>query len=467
MPISASRLSRRSFLALSGAGAVGAATTTFAMPAWAVDATRPGAVRPPRLTGQDRQIINRIRPARAVDDLTYLTEVIGQRYTGTPGEDRAADYIAAQLDQAGYTVEVERFAVPDRRIGTLSGAGLDARFGWGVGSAAEAVQDVTVSGSLRLAPSSSPADLPVDLTGVVIMRVVTQTEDVTPLAVAAAERGAVAVIATRRDATAPSQAPAFVPRLTVPRVDIPVVGVSQVQKEQLLGLLRAGEARLTVTTMEYRDTRSSNVIGTRPGRKGAAGRTRDRVMVGAHYDSVIGSRGANDNGSGTALCLELARVMAASPTVADLSFGFWGSEEVGLVGSRHHARNLADAERARLRGVFNNDMIATSWEPAEKYWLLELNGRSNPVNQAVLAAGDRLGYRTKMGEIFPMGRSDHASFSEVGVDSGNFGWLHRDGFFLEPEYHSSDDTVARNISLERLTVSMEIQGCAAYALATS
>ena len=47
-----------------------------------------------------------------------------------------------------------------------------------------------------------------------------------------------------------------------------------------------------------------------------------------------------------------------------------------------------------------------------------------------------------MGEIFPMGRSDHASFSEVGVDSGNFGWLHRDGFFLEPEYHSSDDTVA-------------------------
>ena len=59
------------------------------------------------------------------------------------------------------------------------------------------------------------------------------------------------------------------------------------------------------------------------------------------------------------------------------------------------------------------------------------------------------------------------TFSEVGVDSGNFGWLHRDGFFLEPEYHSSDDTVARNISLERLTVSMEIQGCAAYALATS
>jgi len=467
MPPSASRLSRRSLLALGGAGAVGAATAAFALPAWAVDARRPGALRPPRLTGQDRQIIQRIRPVRAVEDLTHLTEVIGQRYTGTPGEDRAADHIAAQLDRAGYTVETERFAVPDRRIGTLEGPGLDERFGWGVGSAAEAVQDVTVTGPLRLAPSASPADLPADLTGVVLMRVVTQTEDVTPLAVAAAERGAVAVLATRRDAAAPAQAPAFIPRLTVPRVDLPVVGVGQVQKQQLLGLLERGEVRLTVTTMEYRDTRSTNVIGTRAGRKGPAHGPRERVMVGAHYDSVIGSRGANDNGSGTALCLELARVMSTVPTTADLSFGFWGSEEVGLVGSRHHARNLPEAERTRLRGVFNNDMIATSWEPSEKYWLLELHGRANPVNRAVLAAGDRLGYRTKMGEVFAMGRSDHASFSEVGVDSGNFGWLHRDGFILEPEYHSSDDTVARNISVERLTVSMEIQGCAAYALATA
>ena len=44
-------------------------------------------------------------------------------------------------------------------------------------------------------------------------------------------------------------------------------------------------------------------------------------------------------------------------------------------------------------------------------------------------------------------------------------WLHTDGFILEPEYHSSDDTVANNISVERLTVAMEIQGAAAYALA--
>ena len=39
-------------------------------------------------------------------------------------------------------------------------------------------------------------------------------------------------------------------------------------------------------------------------------------------------------------------------------------------------------------------------------------------------------------------------------------------FILEPEYHSSDDTVKENISVERRMAAMEIQGCAAYALAS-
>lgn len=66
----------------------------------------------------------------------------------------------------------------------------------------------------------------------------------------------------------------------------------------------------------------------------------------------------------------------------------------------------------------------------------------------------------------PRGSSDHQSFSEVGVDSGNFSWRGVETpALLEPEYHSADDTIAANISLERLTVSMEIQGSAALALA--
>ena len=454
-------LSRRSFLALAGAGAV----STIAWPAWAADARRPGAVRAPKLTAADRQIINQIRPANAIEHLTHLTENIGQRYTGTPGEKIAADYLAETLEGYRYHVDVESFEVPDRRIGELTGPALTDTLNWGVGPAAQGPQNVTVAGDLMVAPSGSAADLPASLTGKILMRVVTTSEDITPLAVAAAERGAVAVIATRRDATYPSQASAFAPNLNVASVSIPVVGVSQVQKHALLAALKNGPVSLTLKTEEFVNTTSQNVIATRAGQKGSGKGGRDWVMLGAHYDSVIGTRGANDNASGTSALLELARVMRTAPTAADLSFGFWGSEEVGLVGSRIYAQNLDVGERGRLRGVFNNDMIATSWAPSEKYWVLDLRGESNPVNQAVYAVGDRMGYRAQMSDIFEMGRSDHQSFSQVGVASGNFGWLHTDGFILEPEYHSSDDTVRNNISVERLTVAMEIQGAAAYALA--
>lgn len=454
------QMSRRALLALGGAGAL----SSLAWPSWAADDVRPGALRAPTLTSGDRQIINQLRPGKALAHLAQLSERIGQRYTGTPQEKQAADYIAGVLDSYGYRVEVQTFEVPDRRVGELSSPRLPSSLAWGVGSAARARQDVTVRGTVVISPSESVADLPTDLSGQILMRVVSVTQDITPLAVAAAARGAVAVIATRVDAVYPRQASAFAPVLTAD-VSIPVVGVGQVQKHALLDLQRSAPIELQLTTTLYPTPTSQNVLARRPGRKGSNSARRE-VMVCAHYDSVIGARGANDDGSGTVLCLELARTMRNLPTNADLTFALWGSEEVGLVGSRLYAGGLDQSARDRLLGVFNNDMVGTSWEPAEKYWVLDYLGTSNPVNTQVLAAGERLGYRARMSDVTPRGSSDHQSFSEVGVDSGNFSWRGVETpALLEPEYHSADDTIAANISLERLTVSMEIQGSAALALA--
>ena len=93
-PQSSPQLSRRALLALGGAGAL----STIAWPSWAADGVRPGAVRAPKLTSGDRQIINQLRPENAIEHLTHLTEGIGQRYSGTPQEKAAADYIAGVLD---------------------------------------------------------------------------------------------------------------------------------------------------------------------------------------------------------------------------------------------------------------------------------------------------------------------------------------------------------------------------------
>jgi hypothetical protein len=71
--------------------------------------------------------------------------------------------------------------------------------------------------------------------------------------------------------------------------------------------------------------------------------------------------GANDNGSGTALTMELARVLAESGIdfEATLAFVLWAGEEQGLVGSRLHAERLA-AGKADVTGAFNNDIVGNS-----------------------------------------------------------------------------------------------------------
>jgi Zn-dependent M28 family amino/carboxypeptidase len=91
----------------------------------------------------------------------------------------------------------------------------------------------------------------------------------------------------------------------------------------------------------------TNVIGTRPGKHPDA----PYVMVGAHYDHVPGCEGADDNASGTAAVLELARVLAGVPAERTLKLACWDEEERGLVGSRDWAT------RARARG----DLVLVYW----------------------------------------------------------------------------------------------------------
>jgi hypothetical protein len=127
-----------------------------------------------------------------------------------------------------------------------------------------------------------------------------------------------------------------------------------------------------------RDVELRNVMAVLPGR------TARRLYVTGHYDTVArivppGSPpsrdgvptgefdwtsgdnpapGVNDDGSGTALTMELARVFAASGLEFDATLVFMlvAGEEQGLIGSKLHAQRLA-AERVRVDGVLNNDIV--------------------------------------------------------------------------------------------------------------
>jgi hypothetical protein len=96
--------------------------------------------------------------------------------------------------------------------------------------------------------------------------------------------------------------------------------------------------RLGYTVELHRYATGINVIGVREGR------SKERVVVGAHYDHIPGCDGADDNASGTAAVLELARVLAGGSFDRTLVVACWDEEERGLVGSD------AWAEAAIARG---------------------------------------------------------------------------------------------------------------------
>jgi aminopeptidase YwaD len=81
-----------------------------------------------------------------------------------------------------------------------------------------------------------------------------------------------------------------------------------------------------------------------------------RFVVGAHYDSVPGSPGADDNASGVAAMLEVARAAIESPFPFVVEFVAYDLEENGLTGSRAHCDRL-EGERGAVAGMMSLEML--------------------------------------------------------------------------------------------------------------
>jgi hypothetical protein len=115
---------------------------------------------------------------------------------------------------------------------------------------------------------------------------------------------------------------------------------------------------------------SQNVLGVLPG----TGRLQNQwIVVGAHYDhvgarTVLGTttifNGADDNASGTAVVLELARTLAAHAATGGFAdedrrsvlFIAFGAEELGLIGSEHYC-NLPSYPLSTVTAMLNFDMV--------------------------------------------------------------------------------------------------------------
>ncbi|MGB7711850.1 MAG: M28 family peptidase [Microcoleus sp.] len=95
----------------------------------------------------------------------------------------------------------------------------------------------------------------------------------------------------------------------------------------------------------------TNVFAERKGTDSKAG----AILVAAHYDTVLKSPGADDNATGVAVVLEVARLLASRPTPRTLQVAFFDREEIGLLGSLAFTGNAARLKN--LQGVVVLDMV--------------------------------------------------------------------------------------------------------------
>ena len=82
------------------------------------------------------------------------------------------------------------------------------------------------------------------------------------------------------------------------------------------------------------------------------------VIISGHYDTVNGS-GANDNGSGVSVILEVARILKDIPTEYSIKFINFSGEEQGLLGSSHYVNSVVNATNPKMniKLVFNIDQV--------------------------------------------------------------------------------------------------------------
>lgn len=105
--------------------------------------------------------------------------------------------------------------------------------------------------------------------------------------------------------------------------------------------------------------------------------TTKKLIISAHYDSAEDSVGANDNGSGVAAVLELARILKDTEMPYNIKFILFSGEERYMLGSRWYVGNLTEDERKQIIGVINIDTIA---EKSDLGYMVMIEGNKRPDN---------------------------------------------------------------------------------------
>jgi Zn-dependent M28 family amino/carboxypeptidase len=289
------------------------------------------------------------------------------RASGTPGYDRSVDYVVRQLRDAKYNPTVVPFdfdffrelspAVLAQTAPTPTTYQTGTFTYSGSGDVTAAVTPVDVQVPPPAQPGSTSGCEATDFAGFPAGNVALIQRGTCTFGVKASNAqtaGASAVVIFNEGQA--GRTDLIVGTLGTADFNIPVVGLSFADGAAIVNQVRGGA---TVTLHVFTSTESEvrqtfNVLANT--KTGSAGNV---VVVGAHLDSVLAGPGINDNGSGTATILEVARQLAKFKTTNQVRFAFWGAEELNLIGSTRYVAGLSAAQKDAIALNLNFDMVGS------------------------------------------------------------------------------------------------------------
>jgi Zn-dependent M28 family amino/carboxypeptidase len=176
------------------------------------------------------------------------------------------------------------------------------------------------------------------------------------------------------------------------------------------------------------------------------GSTTRVIVLGAHIDSKWPSPGGNDNGSGVAAMLEVARVCAQAPVAPTIRFiAFGGEESAGSrpddhhFGSRQYVRIISSTQRARIESMVSLDMIGYGSRFSVRSWRGRLTTVGSLRNWGSYTAEPLVFER----DTSRYGLSDHEAFERAGIPSAWLEWR------PDTAWHTRSDTAA-HVSANRV-----------------
>jgi aminopeptidase YwaD len=180
---------------------------------------------------------------------------------------------------------------------------------------------------------------------------------------------------------------------------------------------------------------SRNIVGTLKGN-----REDYVIVVGAHYDSPVESRGADDNASGAGAVLELARVFSVRQIEPTLQFVFFGGNRPGateenarMLGSRHYVELLGSFEKGDIVSMIELDSVGQGSTLTLKTEGTGLQRLKDKLETFARKKNQQTAY-VKTG-----GDSDNIPFEDAGVTAVWVGWCEADGSIQTDNVYTSLD----------------------------